>query len=162
MSAADNMAGMAEQATAQFIEGMGQSAEADGLPRIAGRLWGFFIIHDGEVSLGELAERLRVSRGSISTNARILRDLGILERVTHPGDRQDYYRLTDKPYDRLLLGYVERMRRTQARVEAAHAALPRQQASARRRLSDMRRFYQTAAAATEKLIASFNQDGRRR
>lgn len=148
----------ARESADEFIESMGLSAEADGLPRIAGRMWGLFIIEDGPFSLCELAERLQVSRGSVSTNGRLLRSLGILERISRPGDRQDYYRLAESPYDSLLLGYVERMRGTQRNVERAQSRLPDSWQGAHQRLENMRRFHQSAVSATETLIAQLRDD----
>ncbi len=147
------------QAVEAFIEAIGLSAQADGLPRIAGRMWGFFIIYGGPVSFADLAEQLQVSRGSISTNARILRDLGFIERVTRPGDRQDYYRLADDPYDRLLGGYVERMRKTVAKVEQAQRELPDDWQDAHRRLAEMYRFYHAGADSTQALISALREQG---
>ena len=143
-----------QQAAQTFVESMGLSAQADGLPRIAGRMWGFFILYGGPVSFADLAAKLQVSRGSISTNARILRDLGFIERVARPGDRQDYYRLADEPYDRLLQGYVERMRKTGAEVERAQRALSPGWENAQKRLAEMREFYHAAADTTEALVDS--------
>lgn len=140
------------KAIEEFIERMGLSAEADGLPRIAGRMWGFFIIYGGPCSFAELAERLQVSRGSISTNARILRDLGIIERVARPGDRQDYYRLTENPYDRLLEGYVARMQQTVRNAQSTLSELPEGWPDTARRLNEMQHFYTVAARTTEGLI----------
>lgn len=140
------------QAADAFIERMGLSAEADGLPRIAGRMWGFFIIHGGPCSFAELAERLQVSRGSISTNARILRDLGILERVAKAGDRQDYYQLSNEPYTRMLEGYAARMRDTVHSAHQAASDLPTEWIEAKQRLADMQVFYTSAVTTTEQLI----------
>lgn len=145
-------------AAQSFIESMGLSAQADGLPRIAGRMWGFFIIYGGPCSFAELAEKLQVSRGSISTNARILRDLGFIERVTRPGDRQDYYRLAEEPYDRLLQGYVQRMRKTIAKVEQAQNELPDDWRDAQHRLAEMHHFYQAGADSTESLIKALRAE----
>ena len=141
-----------EQAIEGFIERMGLSAESDGLPRIAGRMWGFFIIYGGPCSFAELAARLQVSRGSISTNARILRDLGIIERVARPGDRQDYYRLNDNPYHRLLEGYVARMRQTLVSLKQVQSGLDNGWGEAQGRLTDMQHFYSSAVTTTEDLI----------
>lgn len=141
-----------------FIERMGLSAQADGLPRIAGRMWGYFIIYGGPSSFSELAEALQVSRGSVSTNARLLRDLGMIERVARPGDRQDYYRLADEPYDRMMEGYVARMRHTAGNVEQAQNALPDDWADAQKRLAEMRRFYHTAVEATEDLLEALRAE----
>lgn len=131
---------------------MGLSAEADGLARIAGRMWGFFIIHGGPCSFAELAERLQVSRGSISTNARILRDLGIIERVSRPGDRQDYYQLTDNPYHRLMEGYIQRMRSTLHSIEQALSGLPEDWGDAQQRLRHMHDFHAAAIEVSVQLI----------
>lgn len=147
-----------DKAAESFIESMGLSAQADGLPRIAGRMWGFFIIYGGPCSFAELAQKLQVSRGSISTNARILRDLGIIERITRPGDRQDYYHLAEEPYDRLLQGYVERMRKTIAKVELAQNELPDDWADAQHRLAEMHHFYQAGADSTASLIRALRAE----
>ena len=58
------------QTVADFVERMGLTLEGEGLPRIAGRLFGFLLVHPEAYSLDELAERLQVSKASISTNAR--------------------------------------------------------------------------------------------
>jgi DNA-binding transcriptional regulator GbsR (MarR family) len=38
---------------------------------------------------GELAERLKVSRGSIGADCRLLESIGVIKRAARPGDRQD-------------------------------------------------------------------------
>ncbi|MEO8418233.1 MAG: hypothetical protein ABI475_05865 [Methylophilaceae bacterium] len=73
------------QAQELFIECMGLAAEAEGLPRIAGYMNGLFFLLGNPFSFSEPAGRLRVSRASVSINARILRDLGIIERISRPG-----------------------------------------------------------------------------
>lgn len=148
----------ANQAVEAFIERMGLSAQAEGLPRIAGRMWGYFIIHGGPSSFSELAEQLSVSRGSISTNARLLRELGFIERITKPGDRQDYHQLTDEPYDRLMAGYIQRMHTTADNIEQAQHALPNDWEDAQHRLREMLGFYRTAMTATETLIETLRAE----
>lgn len=70
---------------ARFVEQMGLICEADNPPRIAGRLFGLLIVEDGAYSLRQLADRLQVSRASVSTNARILTEIGIVERRPNRG-----------------------------------------------------------------------------
>jgi DNA-binding transcriptional regulator GbsR (MarR family) len=74
-----------DQAIEQFIERVGLIAQVDGLPRIAGRIMGLLVIYGGPFSFAEIAKRLQVSRGSISTNRRLLENLGVIERVARPG-----------------------------------------------------------------------------
>ena len=68
---------------------MGLALEADGLPRIAGRIFGLLLISEDALSLDKLASELRVSKASVSTNARMLEHRGVLEQVSRPADRRD-------------------------------------------------------------------------
>ena len=77
--------------TRQFIERVGVLSETEGLPRIAGRIFGLLLVTPGEFSLDEMAEVLGVSKASISTDARRLELAGIVVRSSRPGDRRDYY-----------------------------------------------------------------------
>jgi DNA-binding transcriptional regulator GbsR (MarR family) len=52
----------------EFIEKTGLISQAEGLPRIAGRVFGLLIFDGDMVSFGDLATRLQVSRASISTS----------------------------------------------------------------------------------------------
>lgn len=74
-----------------FIERVGVLTETEGLPRIAGRIYGLLLVTPGECSLDEMAESLGVSKASISTDARRLEHAGIVVRTSRPGDRRDYY-----------------------------------------------------------------------
>jgi DNA-binding transcriptional regulator GbsR (MarR family) len=76
-----------------FIEEVGLAAEIDGLPRIAGRLFGYMLLSPTPRSLDEIAEALGVSKGSVSTDARLLMRHGWLRRTTVAGDRKDYYEM---------------------------------------------------------------------
>lgn len=145
-------------AVTAFIERMGLSAQADGLPRIAGRILGYFIIHGGPASLARLSEDLQVSRASVSTNARILRDLGVLEATAVPGDRQDYYRLAERHYLRLLEGYVERMAPLRDSLAKAERDLPSGWDGARARLADMHTFVDAARDHTCVLIDQLRRE----
>ena len=146
------------QAMTAFIERMGLSAQGDGLPRIAGRIMGYFIIHGGPTSLSTLADSLAVSRASISTNARMLRDLGVLDATTVPGDRQDYYQLAPRHYVRVLEGYVQRMGTLGESLAAAEREIDDQHTGAHERLADMRAFVTQARAQTRALIRSLDDD----
>ena len=56
----------------KFVESLGLLAERYGMPRIAGRMIGLLLTDGGEHTLDDFAERLRVSKASASTNARLL------------------------------------------------------------------------------------------
>jgi len=79
-----------EQST--FVERMGVLATQAGIPRMAGRLWGWLLICEpAEQTAGEIAEALHASRGAISGTARLLGNAGLVRRSTRPGDRREYF-----------------------------------------------------------------------
>ncbi len=86
----------------RFVERSGLIAEREGFSRIAGRIFGLLMLSPTELSLDEIAERLMVSRASVSTEARRLQDHGIVERTSRPGDRKDYYHIAPNHYLRSL------------------------------------------------------------
>ncbi|MCP5358300.1 MAG: MarR family transcriptional regulator [Pseudomonadales bacterium] len=141
----------------RFIEQMGLSAQKDGVARISGRIFGYFIVHGGPVSFAQLAEELQVSRASVSTNARSLAALGIIERVTLPGDRQDYYQLAASPFLRMIESYLIRMRQMQEILQQADDSIPADMHATHARLAQMRRFYTAAVQANQTLIEDLGQ-----
>lgn len=104
----------------RFIEAMGIEAEADGLPRTAGRILGFLISADEPASLDQIADALQVSRASVSTNARLIEQIGAAERLSLPGDRKDYYELASRFPDRF---FAFTRRRTEGKLSLAEEAL---------------------------------------
>ena len=78
----------------RFVEEVGIVFEHTGLPRMAGRIFGWLLISDPpHQSTDELAEALLASKGSISTSTRLLIQIGLIERLSLPGVRHDYFRL---------------------------------------------------------------------
>ena len=130
---------------ARFIEQMGLVAQMENLPRIAGRIFGLFLVEVGPLNLREVAERLSVSRASVSTNARVLAQLGLLERSAKPGDRQDYYQLAPDPFRNLVTGMVQKMSLAHQIVAKAADDFPADKVEAKRRVEELATFYQISA-----------------
>lgn len=140
----------------EFIERMGLVAEADGLSRISGRIMGLMVLEGGPLSFAEIAERLEVSRGSVSTNTRFLERLGVIERVAIKGKRQDHFQLAKAPYARLLEGSVERMKKARSVVADAKAQVGPEDADRQRRLDELGAFYDALASHFEDLVDRFS------
>lgn len=98
-----------DEPTLEFVESMGRHFEEEGAPRIAGRLFGLLMVNGEPCSLDDIADQLQASKGSASTNARLLERLGVAERVSLPGDRRDYYQVTENMGERMLALAVERL-----------------------------------------------------
>ncbi|MGH7505471.1 MAG: GbsR/MarR family transcriptional regulator [Longimicrobiales bacterium] len=99
-----------DDTTQSFIERIGLKFETDGMPRTSGRMVGLLLLSADDRSLDELAELLQVSKGSISSNARLLERMGAVERVSHPGDRRDYYRTSEDMHARVLDLWIRQLR----------------------------------------------------
>jgi DNA-binding transcriptional regulator GbsR (MarR family) len=126
---------------ADFIEKFGMVAEQDGFPRIAGRIMGFLLLNEGPFTLDELADELLISKTSASTNARLLEQYGIIERVVKPADRRDFYRLADNHWERMFDVARKRMQKFQDVLRSTMEDCPPEQAYARRRLLEAQRFH---------------------
>jgi len=137
--------------TRQFIERVGVHSEADGLPRIAGRIFGLLLITPGECSLDDMADTLGVSKASISTDARRLEQLGIVVRTSRPGDRRDYYSIGRNALRQSLEHRIRSMRQFQELLRDARS-LPDATDEVRDRLDEWDAWYESALELVETLL----------
>jgi predicted transcriptional regulator len=84
----------------QFVEGMGLYFERLGVPRIGGRILGLLMLAERPLTLDDMARALKVSRASVSTNARMSVAVGMVEHVSLRGDRRDYYAFSPDAWTR--------------------------------------------------------------
>lgn len=76
------------------------------------------------LSLGEIAERLGISRGNASMCLKELRGWGVAQRVSRPGDRRDYFESRGDLFRQTVAIARERKRREfDPAAEAARSAL---------------------------------------
>ena len=86
-----------------FVEDVGIAFEQTGLPRTAGRIFGWLLISDPpHQSMSELAEVLMASRGSISSMTRLLIQIGLIERISLLGVRHDYFHLQPDAWQHMI------------------------------------------------------------
>ena len=73
------------------------------LPPITGRILGLLMICDPpERSAGQIAETIRASRASLTSNMRFLAAIGLVRKVRVPGDRTAYYRIEDDAWHKVI------------------------------------------------------------
>lgn len=82
----------------RFIESLGVYFEQYQVSRIGGRILGLLTLLGGPFTLDQMAGALGVSRASVSTNIRVLMAIGLAELLSLPGDRRDYYRFAENPW----------------------------------------------------------------
>jgi DNA-binding transcriptional regulator GbsR (MarR family) len=141
----------------QFIERLGRLAEGEGLPRTAGRMMGALILSPTPLGIDELANRLKVSRASISTNSRLLQSLSIASLVDRPGSRRDYLRISGDPCSSLLSLGLQRMQSMHGAIQEMRCVLdPSRFDELRTRLRRMERFYTEAIRGVEVVLAEWS------
>lgn len=126
---------------ADFIEKVGHIAQAEGMPRSAGRVFGLLLFDGGAISFGDLAHRLDLSRGSISSSVRLLEERGVIRRTGKPGDRQDYFQFADQAFTGLLDSAARRTARARDEIGLCLDALPDDAADTRARVGAYFAFY---------------------
>jgi DNA-binding transcriptional regulator GbsR (MarR family) len=143
----------------QFVEQFGLHMEGEGLPRIAGRLWAYLLLQQAPCDAESLAEQLKISHGSVSTNTRLLETVGIIERVTFSGDRRVYYQVSSDPYTAGFAKRIERQRGLTEMLLRAAEQLPRDDV-ARERLDSLREVTDLVARATAEVVESWTAQRR--
>lgn len=116
--------------------------EHAGLPRAAGRLLGWLLVADPpEQSAAGLRAALGASAGSVSTTARLLIDLGLVERIKVAGDRRAYYRMRPGGWTQFLRERTATVRATRDVAAQGLALLADTPEARRRRLREMHDLY---------------------
>ncbi len=128
------------EAEVDFTERMGINAEADGQARITGRIWALLMVLARDLTSAEIADTLMVSRGSVSTNLRMLENLKIIERRSRPGEREIYFGMCPHPYSALIEQFIERFANHRRMVETAAERIDRN--AGRENLANLSRFYE--------------------
>lgn len=67
------------------------AAQAFGLAKSVGEIYGLFFASAQPLALDEVVERLEISKGSASQGIRFLRSINALNSVYLPGDRRDHF-----------------------------------------------------------------------
>ncbi len=145
----------------RFTEQIGVILEKEGLPRCAGRLFGCLLIAERETSLDDLAQCLAVSKASVSINARLLEQHGVLEKVSRPGDRRDYYRIAEDLFERMMEQRLGKWTRLHEAVSAARRTLPARSELVRHRLDEFAHGSEQLIRLIRKSIAAWRRQSRR-
>ena len=93
-----------------FVEDISLYFEQVGISRMAGRILGVLLVADPpEQSIDDLCERLQASKSSVSTNARLLSEMGLIERIPSPIPRRVCFRFPPGGWVTLMLVYWQMM-----------------------------------------------------
>lgn len=131
-------------ATTAAIEGFARLAEGEGFSRIGSRMLALLAVCGGPHSIDSIAKRIGASRASISTNGKLLRSLGLIERVSRPSDRRDYLQVYGDTAAVLLALGVRRLTSFRQVIRAMRLAA-RRGSNAHARIAKMEALYDTLA-----------------
>ena len=119
------MAKTIEDIRNDFIHIVGEKTEKFGFSRIAGQLEGLLLLSNQPMSLDEMAERLEVSKGSVSSNIRLLERFKVVRKVYNKGARKNFYEIRGsiseietEALSTIAKDEIERMKRIMAKVKA--------------------------------------------
>jgi len=147
------------QRTRDFIEKMGLMFEHAGSTRTHGRMMALMLVTDKPLSLDEMAERLQISKASLSTNARLAVQIGMAQRVSRPGDRKDYYEMTPASFESMVAHRLQAIDVFIHLADDGLAAIETDNATARIRLEKMKEFYQFFLGELEDSLARWHKQG---
>ena len=108
----------------RFIEGMGLYFESQGIPRIGGRMLGLLMIAHWPLSAEDLASILQISRGSVSTNLRLLLSSGLVEKALLPGLRTTHFMYSDAAMEQRIAAGVKSAEAFKRLLQQAAEAVP--------------------------------------
>ena len=137
----------------EFIEHFARLLEQEGGSRIAGRMAALLLLSAGELALDEIADRVQASKASISTNARLLEQWGLVQRVSRPGDRRDYYRARDDGAVMLLERRLEWMRRLRDAAQEGASTAAAQDPVVKERFTSICRLHAFAYRSVERTLS---------
>ncbi len=127
----------------EYVESFGLYWEEAGLPRMAGRILSWLLICDPpHQTMHELTEALQASKSSISTGTRMLIQMGLIERLSLPGQRRDHFRVLPDSWSHIMeekakRQFTELRRLSERGLDLLDGASP----ARRQRLEEMRDYY---------------------
>jgi len=79
------------EAKSQFIQTWGTLGSQWGINKTMAQIHALLMISPNPLSVEEIMDELRISRGNTSMNVRGLIDWGIVRKVLSPGERREYF-----------------------------------------------------------------------
>ena len=80
-----------DEARQHFIQGLSRISHFWGFPKAMGAIFGAIYLSAQPLSLDEIVTQVGVTKGSVSTNVRMLERLNMVHKKVQLGDRKDYY-----------------------------------------------------------------------
>lgn len=128
-----------DQAKLHYVEEVALYFERAGLQRMAGRIIGWLLVCDPpEQTMTQITEGLQASKSTISVALRMLVGVYLVEQITPPGERRDYYRLSPDAWNRSFRARMHQVTELRDLAARGLAVMDDVQPAQRERLEVMR------------------------
>lgn len=147
----------------QYIEEVALYFEKIGLQRMAGRVIGWLLVCDPpQQSMQEITDGLQAAKSSISTALRTLVGLYLVEQIGVPGDRRDYYYLSDDAWNRSFRARMHQVTELSELASRGLSAMQDDPPAVKARLTLMRDMNEFMAREFPKLLDRWEKERRAR
>ena len=85
------MSSKLDQILDNFVEAVGRLGGSLGISRVASQLYALLYLKGRPLSLNEMVDYLKVSKGNVSVNIRELERWGAVKKIWKKGSRRDFY-----------------------------------------------------------------------
>lgn len=127
-----------DEETSQFIEAFGLHYERIGLSQTAGRIAGYLMICEPpHQTLDDISTALQMAKSTINTTIRSMTAFTITERVSLPGDRKHYYRISRDLWEGRLKRSMDQFKGFRMMAEQGLALMQEASPESRQRLQEM-------------------------
>jgi len=124
-----------------YIEELTLVLEQTGLPRTSARILAWLLVCEpAEQTMNDLMEALQMSKSSVSAATQSLIQFKLIERVSLPGKRRDYYRVQKGVWNKIMLAEVEGTRRLREVAEKGLSFIQNTDTTQTLRLQEMYEF----------------------
>lgn len=153
---------MPTQEELMYVEKVGRYFEQLTMPRMAGRIFGWLLISESPlVSMNTLVEVLQASKSSISSMTRLLIQIELVELVSLPGERRDYYRIAANAWDNALKERLAQAHSFRQLADEGLTLLAKSDPARRLRLEEMRSLYALLEGELPKLLERWQFEHKR-
>lgn len=101
----------------KVLDKFGLYFDGVGLSKTYGRMFGFFVTASKPTSMGQLVEKLQISKSTASVELRRLLTLGVIEKVLIPEERADFYQLKTDIWNQNLHQKVQDVKKLRSIIE---------------------------------------------
>jgi DNA-binding transcriptional regulator GbsR (MarR family) len=143
----------------RYVEELALFFEQTGLSRALGRVLGWLLICDPpQQTMDDLVTSLQISKSSVSTATRQLIQAGLIERISLPGERRDFYRIGDGVWIKAMQARMAQVTALRQLAEKGLSLLAQAEPERRLRLQEMWDTYAFFEEAMPRLLAQWEAE----